>query len=129
YKLLKWAIEIKNFEKMNDKPIEVNLTISPSILRLFNMSYTLLEGFIVDAFIHYVLTEKGYNLLHASCVAKDDRGIAFIARGGGGKTTLSLNLLRSGFRFVSDNFTILLSNSKVKGFVEPLNIFTYNLSE
>jgi len=127
YKLLKWEIEISNFEK--EWPISVNLNITPRLMKNSAIAHALIEGFIVDAMIHHILTEKGYALLHASCVSRNGRGLLFLARGGGGKTTMALRLLKLGFRFVSDNFTILSPSKKAMGFVEPLNIFTYNLDD
>ena len=124
YKAFKWEIELENFENGN---INVNINIkSFPKLKLF---YTLIEGFIIDALIHYVISTKLNNLIHASCVDLEGNGILFVARGGAGKTTISTNLINKGFNFISDNYTILKPDGTLMGFVEPLNLFTYNSGE
>lgn len=125
YKLLKWKVEISNLE--GAPPVLVNFDVTPRWARNFSVSHALIEGFIVDALINLILIKKKYALLHASCVSKNGKSLLFLARGGGGKTTMVLKLLKLGYKFISDNFTIVLPNNKTLGFIEPLNIFTYNI--
>jgi hypothetical protein len=89
----------------------------------------LIEGIVVDSLIHFTALKKGFALLHASCVSKNSQGILFIARSGGGKTTISTQLLDYGYTFISDNYTLLGPNGQLIGLKEPLNIFSYNLNE
>jgi len=126
YKILRWEVEIKNLESL---PIHVNINLKPSLLKIMNVSYILLEGIIIDPLIHYILTLKKCALIHASCIAREDEGFMFIARGGAGKTTIATHLIGKGFNFISDNYTILTPEKDVIGFIEPLNIFTYNLNK
>lgn len=122
YKALKWEIEFNNLETPH---IKVNLNIKSSLkLKVF---YILLEGLLIDPLIHYCLSKKSSCLMHASCVDLNNSGLVFVARGGAGKTSISTNLIKKGFNFVSDNYTIL-KDGKGIGFVEPLNIFTYNVN-
>ncbi len=46
---------------------------------------------------------QGYLMLHASAVLKEGRGIAFGAISGGGKSSMALALMESGYRFVSND--------------------------
>jgi gluconate kinase len=41
--------------------------------------------------------------LHASCVARDQRGLVLIGPSGSGKSTLAMALTEAGFRFLSDD--------------------------
>lgn len=127
YKLIKWDLELKNIDDKG--PIVVRLNINPFFMRKLYLSYILIEGLIIDAMIHCTLTQKGHALLHASCGSKDKNGILFVARSGGGKTSVILQLIKENYNFVSDNFSILTSNNKVLGFIEPLNIFNYNIND
>ncbi|GAB6056780.1 hypothetical protein JCM15415_20960 [Methanobacterium movens] len=122
YKSLKWEIELTNFEKGR---MNVNINIK-SILSL-KVFFTLIEGFIIDPLIHYIISIKEDNLIHASSVELNGKGIVFVARGGAGKTTISTNLIKKGYSFISDNYTILNKESSLIGFVEPLNLFSYNV--
>jgi serine kinase of HPr protein (carbohydrate metabolism regulator) len=45
--------------------------------------------------------------LHASCVAKDGRGILIYGRSGSGKSDLALRLIDRGALLVSDDYTIV----------------------
>ena len=45
--------------------------------------------------------------LHASCVAKDGRGILIYGRSGAGKSDLALRLIDRGAVLVSDDYTIV----------------------
>jgi len=89
-------------------------------------AYLWMIGVVIDSLIHYVLTEKGYSVIHASGVSKDGHAFLFSTRGGGGKTTISLNLLEYGHKLLSDNF-IILDKTTAYNYLTPLNIFTYNL--
>ena len=126
YKLLKWELEINGLET---GPIKINIKINSHFMRHMKTSYVLLEGAIIDPLIHYILIKKGAALLHASCISKNGKGILFIARGGAGKTTISTNLIQHGFTFISDNYTIITASNGLLGFVEPLNLFSYNLNK
>lgn len=125
YKILKWEIEFENFE---NGTLDIKINIKSRFTKLSNASYIIIEGIIIDPIIHFILTKKNCALIHASCVSKDDIGVLFIARGGGGKTTISVKLFNEGFNFLSDNFVILAPDNLAFGFIEPLNIFSYNLN-
>lgn len=45
--------------------------------------------------------------LHASCVAKDGRGILIYGRSGSGKSDLALRLIDRGALLVSDDYTVV----------------------
>ena len=86
-----------------------------------------IAGKIMDAFIFYLLQQRGCSLLHASEVAHDGEAFVFAARGGGGKTTLALAAaFQNGMAFMGDNF-VILKNGIVYSYLSDLNMFGYNL--
>ncbi len=97
--------------------INSNITGSPFV-----------AGRIIDFFIGYILTQKGYSLIHASGVSKNEVGVVFSARGGGGKTTTALNAVQTkGFKYMGDNFMIIGIN-KMWGLLSDINFFGYNIN-
>ena len=116
YKLAKWKLEISDFESDN------------TIIRISsNLIGNMLIAPIIDFLIQFKLNEKGYSLVHASCVSKDSHAYLFSTLSGGGKTTIAMYFVEKGFDFLGDNFVILHGNN-VLSFLSPLNIFTYNLT-
>lgn len=60
-------------------------------------------------------------LLHSSCVAKDSEAVLFPGQSESGKSTLSLSLVRSGFKYLSDDDIILKQRGK---YIECLSFLT-----
>ncbi len=86
-----------------------------------------ISGWVIDFFIFYLLTRKGYSLLHASAVARNGQALMFAGRGGGGKTTLAMLCMeRAGYAFLGDNY-ILCKEGQVFSYLSRLNLFGYNL--
>lgn len=116
YKIAQWEFEIKGFESNN-----LQIRISSNLF-----GYMWISGFIIDFFVHYLMNERGYPIIHSSCVADLNGGILFSTRGGGGKTTLSLTLLDKGYKFLGDNF-VILNKGNILSYFSQLNLFSYNL--
>lgn len=117
YKFTNWEFEMYGFEDG-----ATTVRISSNLL-----GYMWMSGFIIEFLIHHKMNEKGYPIVHASCVSRDNRGFLFTARGGGGKTTIALNFVEKGFKLLGDNF-VILHQGNVLSYFSPLNIFTYNLA-
>jgi len=116
YKIAKWKFEMSGFES-GDMKIRISTNSFASMI---------ISGFLIDPLINFKLNEKGYSLIHGSCVNKDDLAYLFTAQGGGGKTSTALYAVERGFDFLGDNFTIL-NKGCVRSFLSPLNIFSFNL--
>ena len=116
YKTAKWKFEMTGFESGDTK------------VRIFTNPFAtmVISGFLIDPLINFKMNEKGYSLIHGSCVSKDDLAYLFTAQGGGGKTSTALYAVENGFEFLGDNFTIL-DKGCVRSFLSPLNIFSFNL--
>ena len=119
YKIAKWSIEIIN---KNQKTYILN--IKPNrIARLF------ISGFFIDFFIQYILTKKGYSIIHSSGVSQNGKSYLFSGRGGSGKTSIALHIINTGesFQFLGDDF-IIIKNGLTLPYITPLNLFTYNIN-
>lgn len=66
---------------------------------------------VCTSFFHYALTEllkrKGLFTVHATALELHGRGVLIPGYSGQGKTTTFLSLLRSGFRYLSDDYPLL----------------------
>jgi len=68
----------------------------------------LLDGYVYDGVLKNILARvRSHFLLHAGVVAHQGRGIILAADAHHGKTTLTLELVRRGFAFLSDEMAAL----------------------
>jgi len=117
YKGAKWRFQVQGLRGQKTvAKIHCNMTG-----RIF------VTGNVIDFLIHLKLMEKGYPIVHASAVSKDGRSCAFSSRGGGGKTTVAMELASNGFNFIGDNY-VMIHHGKIFSFPTSLSIFTYNLA-
>jgi HprK-related kinase B len=58
---------------------------------------------LVNAGYAKVVMSRGYRLLHASAVLRDDRAVVLAGVPGAGKSTAALHLVEAGFRFLSND--------------------------
>lgn len=117
YKFANWEFEISGFE---DGATTVRISSNFT-------GYLWKSMFIIEFLIQYKLNEKGYSIVHASCVSRDNQGFLFSARSGGGKTTIAMDLVEKGFKMLGDNF-VIVHRGDVLSYFSSLNIFTYNLA-
>jgi hypothetical protein len=116
HKRARWTFELSGFEG-HQTVIRISHNVAGGIF---------VQGVLLDFLIKYELNRRGFPMIHASAVSRDNRAYAFAARSGGGKTTIALNLLEHGFRILGDNF-VILNDGVVRSYLSPLNLFTYNL--
>lgn len=117
YKMAKWSFEVLG---LDDQCTTVK--ISSNVF-----GYLWMSGFIIEFLIHFKLNRKGISIVHASGLTQNRQGILFSARGGGGKTSIALNLLDHGYKLLGDNF-VILKDGEIFSYLSPLNIFFYNLT-
>lgn len=60
-------------------------------------------GAILGVVMGTVLRQRGYLVLHASCVARDDEAVAFVGYSGWGKSTTAEYFHQHGYRLISDD--------------------------
>ena len=116
YKTAKWKLEMSGF---GSGDMKVRISTNP-------FASMIISGFIIDSLIIFKMNEKGYPIVHGSCVSKDNKAYLFTAQGGGGKTSTALYAVEKGFNFLGDNF-IILDKGYALSFLSPLNIFSFNL--
>lgn len=115
YKIAKWKFEMQGFEKgVTDIRISTNL-----------FGYMVISGFIIDLLITFKLNEKGYPVIHGSCISEADQAHIFTAQSGSGKTLTALYAIENGFEFLADDYVILNKN-RALSFISPLNICKFN---
>lgn len=49
----------------------------------------------------------GWQLAHAGCIARDERAVLLVGKGGSGKSTCALTCLSAGFEYVADDYCVL----------------------
>lgn len=117
YKLAHWNTEIQGIEgRVTRVRIDCN-----------SFGRMVIPGETIYNLIRFKLAQKGYPLIHGSAVGQGGDGYVFSARGGTGKTITSLNFVRRGLDFYSDD-SVMLHGESALGFVVPFNLrFTYDV--
>jgi hypothetical protein len=84
----------------------------------------LLEGYTYDGVLNAIVAGvRSHFLIHAGVVSYGGQGIILAADGGHGKTTLVLELVRRGFKFLSDEMAALgRADRRVHPFPRSLRI-------
>jgi hypothetical protein len=84
----------------------------------------ILEGYTYEVVLNAILASvRSHFLIHAGVVARDDRGIVLAADSAHGKTTLVLELVRRGWKFLSDEMAALgRADGRVHPFPRSLRI-------
>lgn len=81
------------------------------------------EGHAMFQSFFHILNQPSYSFVHGACVGLEGTGVLMCARGGGGKSTLSVQAMLKGFDYVSDDYLILreegdgLSASPIYSFI------------
>ena len=78
-----------------------------------------LRLFILGAGLGVLLHQRGLLVLHASCVAIDNRGIGFIGAKGWGKSTTTATLHRRGHALISDELLVVRFDDQAQPRVIP----------
>lgn len=113
-------------------------TITPNwYLRARNWNYLLPEEVMAKNFMYGVFDylsqiaqlPLGQSYLHCSSLAKDNRGAAFIAWGGVGKTTAMLKLVsEDGWSYLSDDLGLVDDSGILWRSPKQMQIYAYNVA-
>ena len=103
----------------------VVISVSPLVRRSPHVLYTN----CVEPVLRWHFAEHGVALVHAACVAVDDRAFLITALTDTGKTTTILRLLDSHPRaaFISDDLTLVGPDGSVAAYPKPLTISQHTL--
>ena len=117
YKMAWWETEIEGIEK----------EVTQVRIHSNTFGRMVFPGETIYNLIRFKLAMRGYPLLHGSGVGKDGMAYLFSARGGTGKTISSINFVRRGFDYYSDD-SVILGDHEIFSFVVPFNLrFTYDV--
>jgi len=117
YKMAWWQTEINGIEQ---ETTQVGI-------RCNQFGRIIIPGETIYNLIRFKLATKGYPLVHGSGVGKGEKAYLFSARGGTGKTISTLNFVRRGFDYYSDD-SVILGDHEILGFIVPFNLrFTYDV--
>lgn len=108
--------------------LEVTLTDEDIVCRVdTNLAGAVTKPhFFAEFLIQYALARHGASVIHAAALEKDGQVILLPGSSGGGKTTICMTLMDSGFSFLGDNYTIIY-RGRAYSYPSPLNVFSYNL--
>jgi dolichol-phosphate mannosyltransferase len=109
--------------------IEMGETVAIAVSPLVRRSPHVLYTNCVEPVLRWNLAEHGIALVHAACVAVDDRAFLVTALTDTGKTTTILRLLDSFPRaeFISDDLTLMAPDGTVAAYPKPLTISQHTL--
>jgi putative flippase GtrA len=108
--------------------IEIGERVDVVATRLLRRSPHVLYTNVVEPILRWTLVEKGYALVHAACLASDDRALLLTARTDTGKTTTCLKALeRNPYSFLSDDLTLITPDGRVLTYPKPLTISRHTL--
>jgi hypothetical protein len=103
-------------------PIEI--VVAPLLALSPHVVYTN----IVEAFLRFLLVSRGYVLLHAACIATDEGATLISALTDTGKTSTVIKLVRrEGYRFLSDDMTIVTPNGEAMAYPKPMTLSFHTL--
>lgn len=110
------------------RDITIRLNYQRGIIRSYlssqcKFSREAIEELIIFRPLRLMLSKYGFSIIHAGCAVKDGMGVLIPSAYGKGKTTTTLNLVRNGFKFLSDEYILLEeSNGRVKAHAFPQRI-------
>lgn len=88
-----------------------------------------LQAQVLEPIIYHALLRNNILLMHAAGVSDGRHGFLFPAYGGTGKTTLTLGLMGEGFGVLGDDLLFVEPDrARVRPYLRPLHIFTYNVN-
>jgi hypothetical protein len=118
---LKWEVEIAGFEEGKQ---EINFHYTSTSLNV-RLNSSIYQGLILRPLIYKILFDNGSFMLRAAGIVKDGDAYIFPGCGGSFKTSILMNLLKSGhYRFLGDEHVILDKNV-VLNFPTRLQIVDY----
>lgn len=109
--------------------------VPSSLFRVAHPAYLSRRQYLALAFIDQVLNpllqvigaQRGQSFIHASVVQKRDRRVAVVGPGGTGKTPVMLRLLEAGWKFLSDDWTVISANGTVHRAHQAINVHSADL--
>jgi hypothetical protein len=122
----RWEVEILGFE---DGKATINFDGTVFGLQSILIPEFLPQNFLLRPLIEYKLAKKGYFLIHAGAVSKNNKAYILEGRGGAFKTTLTMDFVRrGGFEFMADD-RVIIHKDKVMSFPFHYILFTFRVKQ
>jgi len=106
-----WIYDELKFFVIDGREIHIDLQkeISPEVLR----------GYLTGVLLATLLRQRGYVVLHASCVERAGAAIGFIGDSGWGKSTVAEYFCREGYSLLNDDILVVALNQEGPPVVVP----------
>lgn len=88
-----------------------------------------LRTFLLGSIFGGILIQKEMLLLHANALSKDGQAILFMGHSGDGKSTLAYNLIRKGWKLLSDDLVALNSKFEVLPGIPRIKLWQDSITE
>jgi len=83
---------------------------------------------VLEPVMYLSFLQQRILFMHSAGVSRDEKAYVFPAHGGTGKTTMCMNLVAKGYKFMGDDLLIVdPASDQVFAYPRPLHIFTYNV--
>ncbi len=88
-----------------------------------------LQTQLIEPLAYYLLLKKNILFMHAAGVSNKEGAILLPAKGGTGKTSLSLKLVKKGMKLLGDDLLLIdVNNGLVFPYPRPFHLFSYNIN-
>jgi hypothetical protein len=84
--------------------------------------------YFVTVSLILMLRHLGYYAVHAACVERDGQGVLLVGRSDTGKSTTTINLVRHGWNYASDDSVVLFSGDDAVGALSMRRDFCIDVS-
>lgn len=124
-KTARWKLEICGIEEET-----TILNFNSFILGLHQVVYPdiFAQNLIGRFLLQYKLAQKGFFMIHAGSVVKDDQAIVFAGRGGANKTSLLMDLIKNhNFTFQGDDW-IIFNKDNIYSFPTHFHEFNFKMN-
>ncbi len=106
-KRMSWEAEITGIEK---PPLIIRFSPHWTIRLRFPWAlfpYLILHQYVIDPLMEVKIQNQGFVFLHSGAVSRDGFAHLFAGRGGSYKTTYVMELVRRGYKLMSDDLTLI----------------------
>jgi dolichol-phosphate mannosyltransferase len=84
---------------------------------------------VVEALLRFVLTSRGFVLLHSACLVANGQAVLLSAQTDTGKTSTVIRLVREhGYEFLSDDMTIISPDGRALCYPKPMTLSYHTMS-
>jgi hypothetical protein len=120
-----WEVEIIGLD--SNKTV-VNFSEKSGLMNNFRYASLVLCDHVIRPILEFKMAKKGCVLSHSASVSKDGKGILLCGPASSYKTTIAMNLVKSGYDLLGDDFTVL-KGRKMMSFPRTPAVFDYRVKK